>query len=363
MKRLLALLMTLLLIPAAMAESAFYVDGRDADRVHLRAEPSTGAESLGLYYTGTDVTALDRQGDWSRVKIGEVSGYMMSRFLTGEQINRVGPWRMVNNFNSTWVNLRTAPSMDAGVALRPDNGTTVIVLGETSDGWSYVECQGTTGYIRTDLLSAREKKPLEAKTTILSQAGWNSCIHQYIAPNGKPIYFTSELNEPQISLEDVNFDGWDDLVIMTMTSAKSTAYQFFVYDARQDEYVYVQHSDYDGGLINYAAYPQYGVIETHATNGNAGLLHVTSLYRWEGNRLRQIRSSVSDEWSESIFEGDTYTQIIHGDILHVKVLDHTAGNDGTVIYERFFALDEVMDNEDYYRIYDEEMAALWQGLK
>ena len=363
MKRLLMLLLTvLLMLSMGQAETTpCYIDGKDADRVHLRKAPSRSAESLGLYYTGTEVDLFDVQGEWAAVTIGSESGYIMTQYLTDYAISRLGPWRMVNNPNSTWVNLRTAPSMNAPIALCPDNGTTVVVLGETADGWSYVECRGITGYMRTDLLSAREKKPLEAKTMILSDASNDGYIHQYVAPNGQLLYFTSDMEEPRFYLDDVNFDGWDDLVVMTISGATNAWYTFFTYDPVCDEYTHVTH--YGAEFINYGTYPQYGIISSYGKNGYAGLLHVSSLYRWEGNRLKQIRSAVSDEWSESIFEGGTYTQIIHGDVLHVKVLDHTSGHDGTVIYERMFSMSDVMESEDYQRIFAEENAALWQGIK
>ncbi len=363
MKRLLVLMMALLLLSlCAFAETGVrYIDGGDADRVHLRREPSTQAESLGLYFSGTSVIVIDWYDAWAHVLIGDVEGYMMARYISMEQPVMAGPWQMVDNPHSTWVNLRMAPAMDGTVACRVDNGAGLRVLGETADGWSYVEYRGTTGYIRTDLLSAPEKRPIDQQTTILSQACSDGYIHQYVAPNGQTLYFTSELESPHFYLDDVNFDGWDDIVVMTISGATNAWYTFFTYDPVRDEYTHVLH--YGAEFINYGTYPQYGIISSYGKSGLAGLLHTVSLYRWEGNRLVQIRSSVSDEWSESSFEGDTYTQIIHGDVLHVKVLDHTAGNDGAVLYERMFPLDEVMYGEDYQRIYDEENAALWQGIK
>lgn len=361
MKRLFALLLAaLLMAPAAMAESIpYYIDGGNADRVHLRKGPSTGEESLGLYYTGTDVILIGYEADWAWVMVGYEVGYIMREYLTLEYTSRCGPSMIVDNPDSTWVNLRTAPSMQGMVAMRPDNGTAVRVLGETADGWSYVDCEGVKGYILTSMLSAAASATVSQQTIMLSEMGWNSCIFQYLAPNGKLIYFTSELLEPRISLEDVNFDGWDDLVIMTMTSAKSTAYQFFVYDVSEDAYVYVHHTDYEGGLINYTAYPQYGIIETHATNGHAGLLHVTNLYRWEGTNLKLIRSAVSDEWTEGVFEGQNYTSIIHGDTLHIVVRDHTKSYDESVIWEIIIAEEDAV----YRDVLTEEMNALWQGIK
>ena len=200
-----------------------------------------------------------------------------------------------------------------------------------------------------------------AETTILGYMPDDEYIHQYLAPNGQLLWFTAMEQEPYISFEDVNFDGWDDIVVMTISGATNAWYTFFTYDPAHDEYTHVPH--YGAEFINYTAYPQYGIIASYGKNGRAGLLHVASLYRWEENRLIQIRSSVSDEWSEDVFEGETYTNIIHGDVLHVTVRDHTQGDDGAVIYERFIQLDEPMSNEDYQRIYDEEMNALWQGLK
>ena len=363
MKRLLALLMALLLMaPAVMAESApYYIDGKDADRVHLRKGPSTGEDSLGLYYTGTDVILIDIVGEWTKVLVGSETGYIMTKYLTETQIARRGPWQMVDNPSSTWVNLRISPSMDASITLCPDNGTSVRVLGETADGWSYVECKGITGYMRTGMLSALEKRAIDQRTTILSQACSDGYIHQYVAPNGQALYFTAELEEPRFYLDDVNFDGWDDIVVMTISGATNAWYTFFTYDNVRDVYTHVPH--YGAELINYTTYPQYGIIASYGKNGYAGLLHVTSLYRWEGNRLKQIRSSVSDEWTETRSVGQIYTQKIHGDTLHVRVFDHSVGNDGTVIYERFIPMDELRDSEDYQRIYDEEMDALWQGLK
>ena len=200
-----------------------------------------------------------------------------------------------------------------------------------------------------------------AETTILGYMPDGEYIHQYLAPNGQLLWFTAMEQEPYIQMDDVNFDGWDDIVVMTVSGATNAWYTFFTYDHVHDAYVHVQH---DGAeIINYTTYPQYGIIASYGKNGSAGLLHVNSLYRWEGNRLRQIRSSASDEWSETILEGDTYTQIIRGDTIHVTVLDHTEGNDGTVLYDRIIRRDELIEHEDYQRIYDEEMTALWQGLK
>lgn len=363
MKRLLSLLLVLMLwVPAAMAESSvFYIDGGTADRVHLRAEPSTEADSLGLYYTGTDVILIGYEADWAWVMVGDEVGYIMTKYLTEEQPVRWGPWVVVNNPDSTWVNLRMSPSMQGMVAMRPENGTEMQLLGETKDGWSYVDYDGVMGYIMSSLLQERRLTTDELlQATYLAEDGAGSCrsILRFTAPNGQEIFFTASTKQPVISLEDVNFDGWDDIVILLTPGAKNAYHTFFVYDEEQGDY-YRTDGDDDAGLANYELYPEYGVVSTYANGGNAGLIHVRNLYRWEGNELRLIRSAVSDEWTEDFFEGQTYTSIIHGDTLHITVRDYTDPYEENVLWELIIPKEDT----DYRDVFNEETEALWQGIR
>lgn len=198
-----------------------------------------------------------------------------------------------------------------------------------------------------------------AETTILGHMSDDEYIHQYVAPNGQLLWFTALEQEPYIKQEDVNFDGYEDIVIVVTQGASNFFAEFFVYDPTTDVYIFATHHDTDAGICNYQLYPEYGIVESHASNGNAGLLHVIKLYRWEGTNLRLIRSAVSDEWSEGIFGGQTYTNIIHGDTLHVTVRDHTDMQDESVLWE--IMIPKV--DAEHRDIYNEEMAALWQGLK
>lgn len=363
MKRLLALMLAMLLtLPlcghAALAESpVHYIDGGSADRVHLRAAPFLDADSLGLYYTGTDVIVIDFTGEWAWVMVGAETGYIMQAYLTLEYTNRPGCWYVVDNPHSTWANLRTAPSMDGMIALCPDNGTRLEVLGETKSGWSYVDCGGVKGYILTSLLTELLVEA-PAQTAVLGSTADGYYIHQYTAPNGQNIYFTALEENVHLVYEDVNFDGHEDLVVHTVMGASNFYSEFFVYSPAADAYVRVANDSGEERLCNYQLYPEYGLVETRSNNGNAGLLHVWNLYRWEGDKLILVRSAVSDEWSEDIFEGSTYTQIIHGDILHVVVRDHTA-YDESVLWE----ITIPKADTEYRDIFTEEAEALWQGVR
>ena len=210
------------------------------------------------------------------------------------------------------------------------------------------------GYVGSSLLDA----PGVLTTQVVGKTSDGDYIHQLAAPNGQLLYFSAMEEEPPVVIRDVNFDGVSDIEVFVAMGASNFYSEFFVYDAYSDVYVRVEHAS-DDGLSNVELYPEYGLVATYGNAGNAGLLHVWNLYRWEGNDLHLIRSAVSDEWTEDIFEGSTYTQIIHGDMLHVVVRDHTRAYDDAILWE-LIVPKETAETRD---IYTEEMEALWQGIR
>jgi hypothetical protein len=156
------LLMGLLFVGAALADGGAWtevIDGQSADRVHLRAAPSTQADSLGLYFTGTPVTVLGRIGGFTQVRIGSAQGFIMSRYLLGiDEAAHLGarwPLGLINNPGGGFVNLRAYPS-EAGTEVlgTVENGVLVQIWGETADHWYYVSdgTSGQMGYMMASLV-------------------------------------------------------------------------------------------------------------------------------------------------------------------------------------------------------------------
>ncbi|MBQ8082229.1 MAG: carbohydrate-binding domain-containing protein, partial [Clostridia bacterium] len=54
-------------------------------RLNLRQEADVSSGRVGQYANGTQVTVLERQGDWSRVEVNGQTGYMMNQYLTPSQ--------------------------------------------------------------------------------------------------------------------------------------------------------------------------------------------------------------------------------------------------------------------------------------
>lgn len=88
MKRRLALFLLLIFLPScSTAGSYLFIRNPDpADRLHLRVSPNKTARSLGKYYNGAPIYALESpKNGWMRVRVGNgdgsLEGYMQERFL------------------------------------------------------------------------------------------------------------------------------------------------------------------------------------------------------------------------------------------------------------------------------------------
>ena len=200
----------------------------------------------------------------------------------------------------------------------------------------------------------------EQSTTVLGYMPDDDYIHQYMAPNGQLLWFTAREKEPHIKFEDVNFDGAEDIVVFTVRGASNGFAEFFVYDAQRDMYILATHPGQENGICNYGLHPGLGIVESQANNGSAGALHEYRLYRWEGTQLKCIRTALSEDLRESTHSGGAYTVTTHHDILHMTVRDHALGDwDSSLVWEKTIPMDE----EEYHTAHEEEMSALWQGLK
>ena len=132
--RLLALLMLLTLLPGmALAASFAVVRG---GKLNLRAGASSSSRSLGLYGTGSWVRVDGNAGNgWYYVATMDGrQGYMAGNYLNfGASTNEA----TVRYANGGYVNLRSGPSMDAGVIMRVTSGTQVAIQSSVGD-WDYI---------------------------------------------------------------------------------------------------------------------------------------------------------------------------------------------------------------------------------
>lgn len=340
---------------AACAET-MYIDGRTADRVHLRQSAADAAESLGLFFTGTPVERLSLAEDgWSRVRIGTTLGYMRTEYLA-EQAENAFPLMVVDNRTSDWVNLRGGSSFEATALARVNNGEPLYLMGELASGWSYVSVNGTRGYIVTDFLAIVEETADDAAVTqIVGTTPDGGYIHACEVGAGEFVYFVATELDPQLSMEDVNFDGQTDLVFTTLRGATNFYYEFFVWTPRG--YVRAEYP-VATGIANYRLDPERGYVVSSANAGSAGALYEDFIFRWEGTSLRTVRCAVSESLHEYRSEGDSFTTTVSDRKIMLTVYAYDEDGDGTLIHEEIIDMTRLNAEK-----LNEMKQRLWQGLR
>jgi len=153
-------------LPATVAEAARFVDtagwaavksDKPTDRLHLRAAPSTGAASIGRYYSGTPVQILVDQGEWAKVSVAGIQGYMMRKFLAfGQDMLGVERWFpskiLIDEDVEQGVNVYASPNtLSAVVSVLRENHTgfrQLHIIATVGEDWYHILCNdGTTGYV------------------------------------------------------------------------------------------------------------------------------------------------------------------------------------------------------------------------
>ena len=122
------------------------------DRLHLRAAPQREAPSLGKYYSGTPVRVLEDVGDWLRVSVYGVEGFMMRAYLAfGDAMNDVAPaGPMLCQRESTLILRRTPDETGRLAAVHDSTGLDLRVIGVVGDEWYHVWLVGSglSGYVK-----------------------------------------------------------------------------------------------------------------------------------------------------------------------------------------------------------------------
>ena len=125
-----------------------------ADRLHLRAKSDRGAKSMGKYYNGTPVRILEQKGDWVRVDIFGVTGWMMKKYLAigedGYTVEVAFPSRVpVNPKFHLYVYAGPDRDQPAFCASCEDVELGLYVLAVVDDDWYHVwfPDKDRTGYV------------------------------------------------------------------------------------------------------------------------------------------------------------------------------------------------------------------------
>ena len=137
-------------LASAENDVLYVANPKPEDRLHLRKEANTSSGSLGKYYNGVQVEALEfRKDGWVRVKLDDTMGYMRSEYLSAVPVASAMPLLKINS--SGKVNLREQASTSSNsLGLYPKD-TEAILLGFNGN-WAHVIVDGKIGFMLTTYL-------------------------------------------------------------------------------------------------------------------------------------------------------------------------------------------------------------------
>ena len=158
--------------------STAYVTSANGLNVRLRSGPGKGYSILASYAPGTACTVLTGGQNWSRIRVGMMTGYMMTQFLTTSpqpqpqpdpQPQPGGGYKVyVTSVNGKGVNMRSGPSKSYPSIGFYSVGTEawMVTAGHT---WSYIRVGSRYGYMMSQFLTTTEP-PVNPNPPILGAA-------------------------------------------------------------------------------------------------------------------------------------------------------------------------------------------------
>lgn len=129
--------------------STAYVTSTNGLNVQLRSGPGTGYKVLAAFPVGQKVKVHQWGNSWSTISVANLTGYMMTKFLTSKEPVPVNPpagTSMVYSPNGLTVNLRSGPGTNSSIKGYIAPGTIVTIL-EEGTIWNQVKVGNQVGYM------------------------------------------------------------------------------------------------------------------------------------------------------------------------------------------------------------------------
>ena len=131
--------------------------------VNIRESASIDGDVLGRLYRGAVATAVDTDGEWTKIISGSIEGYVKTEFLVfGQEAVDFSNefYASFAKVTSSTLNLRSGAGLDYSVVIQLKNGAELEVLEKTSD-WYKVRYKtvaaSLVGYVSTEYISTGYK--------------------------------------------------------------------------------------------------------------------------------------------------------------------------------------------------------------
>ena len=151
-----------------IAGESAWVTSSNGLNVRLRAGNGTQYKAVASYAPGTKCTVLEKGDKFCKIKIGTLTGYMMTKFLSSVDPGTPSGGTVqydvyVVSSNGRGVNLRSSPYKGNNVIGFYNVGTKA---GMITPGvvWSLISVDGREGYMMTQFLSKNKEEPVSPST-------------------------------------------------------------------------------------------------------------------------------------------------------------------------------------------------------
>lgn len=123
-----------------------------ATSLNLRAQPSTQSMVLAAIPRGESIVVTSRGGEWSAVRYGSVSGYVMTQYLSfpSDNVQQATSYATVQTTSGS-LNLRSQPKAGSTIVTTLPRGARVGVI-EWGDTWSHISYGHYAGYAMSNYL-------------------------------------------------------------------------------------------------------------------------------------------------------------------------------------------------------------------
>ena len=126
--------------------------------VNVRENPNMDAAVVAVLDQGQQAVILSQEGDWYRVSCDGVTGFVSTSYMTLEQEGQAQLGYGL--IKCAAANIRSSADTESEPIASLEEEEVVTITGGT-DGWYQVDVNGSTGYVRSDLVDPTAEIPAE----------------------------------------------------------------------------------------------------------------------------------------------------------------------------------------------------------
>lgn len=126
--------------------------------VNVRENPNMDAAVVAVLDQGQQAVVLSQEGDWYRVSCDGVTGFVSTDYMSMEQEGQAQLGYGL--IKCAAANIRSSADTESEPIASLEEEEVVTITGVT-DGWYQVDVNGSTGYVRSDLVDPTAEIPAE----------------------------------------------------------------------------------------------------------------------------------------------------------------------------------------------------------